>query len=70
MSRQPWVLLDGRAKAGEEDDAAVMDTADSEAEARREGETTWEGYDAIWLDPDGNLRWDIPPASESKGASK
>ena len=56
-----WLLLDGRAKLGDSDAALVLDTADSEAEARNEGKTTWAFYDAIWMDPDGELRHDVPP---------
>jgi len=61
--RPCWLLLDGRAKMGPEgvDRATVMDTADTEAQARRRGKHDWRGYDAIWQDPSGQLRWDIPP---------
>lgn len=67
-----FLLMDGRAASGSEDDldrAAVLDTADSEAEAREAGKTTWEGHDAIWMDTAGGasvLRYDLPPA---KGAA-
>lgn len=64
MSNPRFILLDGRAKMGDEDDAAVMDTADTEAEARKSGSTLWKGYDAIWSEEGVGLRWDIPPASQ------
>ena len=63
MSGSVWLLLDGRAKVGLEDRAAVLDTASSEDEARRVGAKDYDDMDAIWQDPSGNLRWDIPPAS-------
>jgi hypothetical protein len=61
-----WILLDGRAKTKDTyDRATVMDTATSRADAIRTAKGLWEGYDAIWEDPDGNLRWDLPPAKEA-----
>ncbi len=70
-----FILYDGRAKLpveGSTDDATVLDTADSESEARHEGRTTWKNHDAIWYeyDDDGKTltnprqRWDLPPAQD------
>jgi len=67
-----FLLLDGRAKDGTpegEEAAIVMDIVDSEQEARRMGQTTWEGHDGIWFEYDdngkeltnGSARWDLPP---------
>lgn len=56
-----FVLYDGRAKLGDYTIATVMDLANTEAEARSEGSTTWAGYDAIWFEY-GEPRFDIPPA--------
>ena len=66
-----FLLLDGRAKFGQLDRAIVMDTADTEEEARRELAPggTWHGHDAIWGEvPPNNasleekhLRWDLLP---------
>ena len=76
MSKNPkklpkFLLYDGRAKSGDTENAWVMDTAMTEDEARREGNTTWKGHDAIWeevreVEPGVveavRLRWDLPPA--------
>ena len=62
MSDSVWLLLDGRAKTGLVDRAAVLDTASSEDEARRVGTEDYSDIDAIWQDPAGELRWDVPPA--------
>jgi hypothetical protein len=69
-----FLLFDGRAKFGSSEDANVMDTAASEAEAAASGNTVWQGSDAIWEEvefKDGELhrirlRWDLPPASRSR----
>jgi hypothetical protein len=68
-----FVLYDGRAKTGDTDDASVLDTADTEAEARCAGRTAWQDYDAIWYEYEqrgdrlmaGKARWDLPPVGES-----
>ena len=75
-----FLLYDGRAKLGDEDDANVMDVAHSEEEARESGEVDWGGHDAIWYeydDPgegktirDGKKRWDLPPACTKQGSTK
>jgi hypothetical protein len=69
-----FVLYDGRAKVGDQDNALVITTAPTEAEAREVGETTFKSYDAIWFECDvvekddgdflenGTPRWDLPPA--------
>lgn len=65
-----FILYDGRAKFGSTDDASVLVVASSEKEAQAEGETTWDGYDAIWFEYDDNngqlsnetARWDLSPA--------
>jgi hypothetical protein len=70
MAKQMFVLYDGRAKSGNDEDADVMDTADTEIQARKRGAKSWKGHDGIWfqyrLDDQENLlegrpRWDIPP---------
>ncbi len=74
--RKIFLLMDGRAKSDEEEDthhALVMDTAQSEREARERGQRLWSGWDAIWAEhemDDHNvadfkgLRWDLPPAAD------
>lgn len=47
MSKKTYILYDGRAVSGNPDDACVIDTANSEADARDAGSTTWAGHDAI-----------------------
>lgn len=72
MSKKMFVLYDGRAMAGDPDDASVMDTAEAEAEAAEAGRTTWAGHDAIWYEYDqkrdklvnGIPRPDLPPRGE------
>lgn len=65
-------LLDGRAKDGDPEtafDAAILDTADSEAEARRMGSSIHRTTDGIWWEyklegnalTDGKPRYDLPP---------
>lgn len=63
MSAPRFILLDGRAKLGDEDDATVMDTAETETDARKAGSSLWKDHDAIWSEEGIGLRWDIPPAS-------
>jgi hypothetical protein len=45
-----FILWDGRAKSGETDEATVLDTADTDEEARKSGLNEWHGYDAIWFE--------------------
>lgn len=45
-----FMLYDGRARGGDTERAVVMDTAETEQEARREGNTTWRGHDAVWYE--------------------
>ena len=64
-----FILYDGRAKSGDTDDAAVMDVADSVAEAWQASRQCWRNIDAIWyennFDDKGEVatevgpRWDI-----------
>lgn len=74
-----FILYDGRAKYGvDTDDCTVMDTAETEQEAMREGRRTWKDHDAIWAEYDTRqtaketllenekLRWDLPPASKGR----
>lgn len=69
-----FLLLDGRAKVGNSEEANVMDTASSEAEAVESGKTVWKGSDAIWEEVEFKngelhpirLRWDLPPAGRTK----
>jgi hypothetical protein len=68
-----FILYDGRARRGDPEEASVLDTAATEDEARREGATTWAGYDAVWFEyvkKDNALtmpkmRMDIPPARKN-----
>ena len=70
MAKKTFILYDGRAKDGNTDDASVLVVASSEEEAQEQGETTWEGYDAIWFEYDNikgwlkneKARWDLSPA--------
>lgn len=74
-----FMLYDGRAKSGDTESAAVMDTADTEAQARKAGKSDWRGYDAIWFESrvveqraDGSQvveetpRWDLPPCKDQR----
>lgn len=69
-----FLLYDGRAITGDEDEATVMDAAHSEGAARRAGETIWEGTDGIWFEykehgselSGGRPRYDLPPYSENQ----
>jgi len=71
-----FILFDGRAKSGDTDDASVMDTADSEQEARRNGARFWSGADAVWFEHDfvngeainERIRPDIPPGNKPPGS--
>lgn len=68
-----FILYDGRAKMGDTDEAWVLIVANSEAEARKDGED-YRDQDAIWYEYDvkpgsnelinGVDRWDIPPSSD------
>ena len=59
-----FVLYDGRAiPPGTKDDAAALDTALDEADARKQAES-WEYVDAIWYQGD-TPRWDLPPLSDN-----
>ncbi len=70
--QKTFILYDGRALAGDPDDASVLDTAETEQEARQAGQHTWAGYDAIWYEYDqrgdklvnGTPRYDLPPTSQ------
>ena len=75
MPDQPkFLLFDGRAKVGLLDRAMVLDTADTEEEARAELAPggTWEDQDAIWAEvppndasiEDEHLRWDLLPGAK------
>lgn len=44
-----FILFDGRAKAGDTDNAVIMDVADTEGEARRASKS-WRDYDVIWYE--------------------
>jgi len=73
INHPDFLLLDGRAKSGLDDDidrAVIMDTAKTEGEARLRGETLWKGFDAIWLDSTkdeyGELRYDLPPQGQGE----
>jgi hypothetical protein len=64
-----FLLYDGRAKGGDPTDAIVMTTATNEAEARREGETSWKGYDAVWYEyqfttVEGNGKHGLPKSDK------
>jgi hypothetical protein len=69
-----FLLLDGRAKFGNSEEANVMDTASSEAEAAESGRTVWNGSDGISEELEYKngelhpiqLRWDLPPATRAK----
>ena len=80
LRREPmpkqFILFDGRAKSGDTDDAAVLDTAEDEIEAREVGRSIHGNTDATWFEYDcldgKNCtnpvpRWDIPPASKTVG---
>lgn len=74
-----FILYDGRAKTGDTDVAQILDTAETEIEAREEGASR-RGEDGIWYEYDvqapkdpsgtpilvnGKARWDLPPAKDS-----
>ena len=69
MSQKIFILYDGRALAGDQDDAAVLATAHSEEDARNAGKTDWADHDVIWYEYDqcgnelvnGTPRFDLPP---------
>lgn len=66
MSKR-FLLYDGRARWGDTDRAAIFDTADTEAEARRAGREIWDRQDAVWFEYDHatgteRIREDLPPA--------
>lgn len=69
-----FVLYDGRAVIDTEG-ALIMDTAETEKEARRTGINDWDGYDYIWWEYDrgrrgilsnGKPRMDLPPCNNFK----
>ena len=49
--RKLFVLYDGRAKDGDTDRAAILVSANNEAEARKDSRD-WRGYGAIWYEYD------------------
>ena len=49
-----FILYDGRAKFGDTDDAAVLDTANSVSEAWQASRQCWRDIDAIWYENDFN----------------
>ncbi len=69
-----FILFDGRAKDGDTDDAAVLVTARSEKEARRDSDH-FKDYDAVWFEYDVKgknlineiMRSDIHPAPTEDG---
>lgn len=54
--RPPWILWDGRARFDLERAIPIL-TANSPSEDDR----LEYGDDTIWMDPDGNLRFDLSP---------
>ena len=68
-----FLLLDGRARFGDVENADVMGTATSEAEAVESGRTVWKDSDGIWEEVEYQngelhhvrLRWDLPPAGRT-----
>ncbi len=60
-----FILYDGRAKCGDTDDAAVMDTANSEREAWAASRQCWRKVDAIWyenvFDAEGKVATEVGP---------
>lgn len=65
--RKAFILYDDRAYTGDTDDATVLDTADSEAEARESNQFhsqgVWYEYDRDDQDnlSNGNIREDLSP---------
>lgn len=61
-----FLLFDGRARSGDTDAAAILDSAKNADEARRQS-VSWKGTDAIWFEykragivlHDGRMRSDI-----------
>lgn len=49
-SPKMFILFDGRAKSGDTDRAAVMDTAETVHEAWSASRQCWEDVDAIWYE--------------------
>lgn len=80
MSGTIFILYDGRAKCGSEDEASVLTIVQTEDQARRDGATNrWSEYDAIWYEcplldeknvGPGVPRWDLPPASTNASRRK
>jgi len=63
-----FILYDGRAKMPDnEENASVMDTAETEAEAKAAGLGTWADHDAIWYEYDVYNRRPLGVPRESKG---
>jgi len=69
-----FLLLDGRARFGDTENADVMDPAAYEAEAFESGRTVWKESDGIWEEVEYKsgelhhvrLRRDLPPAGRTK----
>lgn len=60
-----FILYDGRAKSGDSDDGAVMDTANSVAEAWAASRQCWRDVYAIWyenkFDAKGEIATEVGP---------
>lgn len=65
------LLLDGRAKIGNYDEAEILSVVGTEDEARRQAHMWWGGFDAIWYDCNAKaIRWDLPPAQGGEEQAK
>lgn len=60
-----YILFDGRAKSGDSDDGAVLDTASSVNEAWQASRQCWRDVDAIWyenvFDEKGEVATEVGP---------